>query len=291
MFSSNESFNEIPSTDIKYLLLPFFLAQLTLKINSTDVLARKNIVETAEVYYTDYLRRCAEYSMTDWKEEKRLVSKAGENSNQNELEELKQMATQRNDKLRKYREMKELASKIEQMKVAIDREESIDEADQREFYADLIRLSAMEAVDELKSIGQEKQILDFKGQVPETDSHALKHRHHPSKPLKPIIITKDALQKAVYGRGYPSLPTMTVEEFYLQRVADGIFPDPNSTAPKPKSRMEMTDDEVAEEENKERVAIEEAIEQDDEMYLARQRNMDEFKDDVRRGDGNRHNRS
>lgn len=32
-------------------------------------------------------------------------------------------------------------------------------------------------------------------------------------------------------------------------------------------------------------------ENDDEVYLARARNMDEFKDEVRRGDGNRHNRS
>merc|ERR1719373_990729 len=32
-------------------------------------------------------------------------------------------------------------------------------------------------------------------------------------PRKPIIITKDALQKKVFGKGYPSVPSMTVEEF------------------------------------------------------------------------------
>lgn len=42
-----------------------------------------------------------------------------------------------------------------------------------------------------------------------------------STPLKPVIITRDAIQKAVYGAGYPSLPTMTVEEFYDKRVKEG----------------------------------------------------------------------
>lgn len=41
-------------------------------------------------------------------------------------------------------------------------------------------------------------------------------------PLKPVIITRDAVQKAVYGLGYPSIPTMTVEEFYDNRVKEGL---------------------------------------------------------------------
>ena len=37
-----------------------------------------------------------------------------------------------------------------------------------------------------------------------------------SKP-KSFIITKDVISKHVFGAGYPSLPTMTVEEFYEQQ--------------------------------------------------------------------------
>ena len=47
-----------------------------------------------------------------------------------------------------------------------------------------------------------------------------------ARPFKPIIITKDKLQKEVYGLGYPSIPVLSVEEFYDQRVKEGWFPDP-----------------------------------------------------------------
>lgn len=43
---------------------------------------------------------------------------------------------------------------------------------------------------------------------------------------RPIIITKDLLQKKVFGAGYPSLPTYTVEEWFDQQVAAGNFQQP-----------------------------------------------------------------
>jgi immunoglobulin-binding protein 1 len=48
MFSKNENFEEIPTDSLRYLLLPFFLGQLTTKICGVD---RKNIVDIAKVYY------------------------------------------------------------------------------------------------------------------------------------------------------------------------------------------------------------------------------------------------
>lgn len=32
------------------------------------------------------------------------------------------------------------------------------------------------------------------------------------------------MQKQVYGLGYPGVPTYTVDEFYEQRVEQGLFP-------------------------------------------------------------------
>ena len=46
--------------------------------------------------------------------------------------------------------------------------------------------------------------------------------------FRPFILTKDALQKQVFGAGYPSIPTMSIEEFYQQKVEDGTFCVPNS---------------------------------------------------------------
>ena len=36
------------------------------------------------------------------------------------------------------------------------------------------------------------------------------------------------IQKKVFGAGYPSLPTLTIEEFYEQKVQDGTFQIPGS---------------------------------------------------------------
>lgn len=308
MFSDNEAFEEIPTNDIKYLLLPFFLGQLTLKLNSTDPDIRKNYVEVAEVYYKDFLKRSTEYGLTEQRDQSNDTALAllkGGARNPNELEELKQMAVQRNDKLRKFREKKELEEKINKMKVAVEREDDFDDDVLRAFYMNLIKFSILEAEEDLRFLDQEKLMLDFRKQQGGAgaaggsgmDEPGGKHphhhphpHHHERKPLKPIIITRDALQKAVYGRGYPSMPTMTVEEFYHQRVADGIFPDPNKKSTV-KARQDMTEDEVAEMDEMEEVALEQAIEQDDEYQRARQAAKDEFKDNVRRGDGNRYNRS
>lgn len=305
MFSDNEAFEEIPTGDIKFLLLPFFLGQLTLKLNSTDSAIRKNYVDVAEVYYKDFLKRSEEYGLRERASESSdhaLARFQGAERNPNELEELKQMAVQRNDKLRKYKEKKELEGEINRMKVAVEREEELDDDVLRKFYMNLIKFSILEAEEELKFLDQEKLMLDFRkqemgegaGASSRMDHHQDKqqqhHHHHHRKPLKPIIITRDALQKAVYGRGYPSMPTMTVEEFYHQRVADGIFPDPNKKSTV-KARQDMTEEEVAELDEQEEVALEQAIERDDEFQRARQAAMDDFKDNVRRGDGNRHNRS
>lgn len=48
LFSSNENYKELPTDDLKYLLLPFFLGQLAQRICGGT---RDHIVEAAEVYF------------------------------------------------------------------------------------------------------------------------------------------------------------------------------------------------------------------------------------------------
>jgi len=57
----------------------------------------------------------------------------------------------------------------------------------------------------------------------------------PSRALQPIIITRDAIQKHVFGMGYPSLPVMSIEEFYDERARNGWF---NTEKPKAVSMMD-----------------------------------------------------
>ena len=66
LFSSNESIEEIATADLKLLLLPALLAQLTLKLQSEN---RLNIIESAEIYFKDFLQRCKDYDIKNNDEE------------------------------------------------------------------------------------------------------------------------------------------------------------------------------------------------------------------------------
>ena len=121
----------------------------------------------------------------------------------------------------------------------------------------------------------------------------------------------------VYGLGYPSLPVMSIEEFYDDRVRTGwwedqaansgsllcnfvdtwqyivCFPGHHSHTQPPKGQSlqewaEDPDGEAFRKEEEEREK-EEAVERDDEEALAKARSFDDWKDEHRRGEGNRKN--
>lgn len=124
---------------------------------------------------------------------------------------------------------KELDAQIKEIRELIDRD-SVDDDVKRDFYIKILKSCILEAQDEITSIAQEKEILEHMSKRTEgfesggSSGKPMKRPNTAS--LKPVIITKDAAQKAVFGLGYPSIPTMTVNEFYDQRVREGIFPDP-----------------------------------------------------------------
>lgn len=207
------------------------------------------------------------------------------------MQRLTQMAQQRNQKLQKYQQKKELNDQIKQLRIAMDREHT-DEEIKRNFYLKLIKSCIWESQDELCSLEQEFAILQHIDQLrkdnPDHKKQAAK-RPHQANPLKPIIITKDVMQKAIYGLGYPSLPIFTVQEFYDQRVAEGIFPSDEQVKKNSLQAKVEVDQEA--EQAKEDEEKEIKIENDDALCLEQARNLDDYKDDHRRGYGNRHNRS
>lgn len=173
----------------------------------------------------DFLARCELYGLHKPNKEQSIA--VASNGAADKFAELTQMAHQRNSKLEQYRLKKELNEEIKKIKIIMDRE-YIDDSLKREFYLKLLHASVIESTDELRSLAQESQMLEMlaRSQLDNPTSSKPAPRR-PGPPLKPIIITKDAFQKAVYGAGYPSLPTMSVDDFYENRVAEGIFPDPN----------------------------------------------------------------
>lgn len=181
--------------------------------------------------FRDFLKRCEDYGLYQPSSTVAVVEPLPTGGDASEMAELTKAAQQRNNKMEQYRRKKELDDDIKKIKILMDREHT-DESVQRDFYVKLLRASIIEAQDELNTCHQESQILEHMTRMrlenPNFDEQVAAVRRRPGPPLKPIIITKNATQKAVYGAGYPSLPTMSVDEFYENRVAEGIFPDPTA---------------------------------------------------------------
>lgn len=129
----------------------------------------------------------------------------------------------RNTKLQRYKEQKELESRLETLKKNLSNP-NIDDEIKRDYFVTLNKLYVNLSVEELNMLASEKLILEHMKNTGRTEMHT-SHASRKQKPsttkLQPIIITRDELQKKVYGAGYPSLPVLTVQEFYDQRVKEG----------------------------------------------------------------------
>lgn len=285
IFSRNESIDELATDNVQYLLLPSLLGTLTSKLTTGE---RKDIVNVSEIYFKDFLQRTNEYGLSNYE------FKSNDNvrtvEEKNEMQKLQDSVNTRASKIQKFKEQKELKTHIAELKANMNNEH-VDDEIKRNYFITMIKLAIYNAIDELNNIEMEKPILEHMANLRKENKP--KQKGPPPRPLKPIIITRNEAQKAVYGMGYPSLPTMTVQEFYDKRVRDGIFPDPNKAATGGSmSLQEATIQGVnldnRDEEDEQREKMEE---NDDPDMLKTLRDRDEFKDDHRRGWGNRMNRS
>ncbi|XP_022074964.1 immunoglobulin-binding protein 1 [Acanthochromis polyacanthus] len=287
LFSRNEELEEIATADLKYLLLPALLGALIMKQTSRE--KRLEIVQTAREYFMDFLRRCREYNISQFKlpnptNANTSPDKAPENGNSGaksvpSSSDLVTMGAQRQAKIERYRQKKLLEARLSDMRRAVDSGQADDEVS-RDYYLLNVQRWITVCLEEIESIDQEVEILkkmDVLKQCPV--KQPTRPSHHP---IKPFILTKDAVQAQVFGAGYPSLPTMTVDDWYEQHRKHGALPDQG--IPRKVAVEEDTDVQEMEEEEKEKKA-----ENDDEESLMKARNWDDWKDTHRKGYGNRQN--
>lgn len=101
------------------------------------------------------------------------------------------MAAQRRAKIDRYRQKKELESRLADVQRAVDSGQADDEVT-RDFYLLHIKKWVSVGLEELESIAQEVEILKSMDGV---NKGATKTPAQPSRPpMKPFILTKDALQ-------------------------------------------------------------------------------------------------
>lgn len=228
VFSSNESIEEVATNDLKYFLLPSLLGNLTQKLSVTD---RTEVINTADIYFRDFLQRCKDYGITDVdlpepEKEEDDHNIATQSSRPSPAQSLMNATRNRASKIQQFNEQKALQVELKTLKQNLT--SGVDEELKRKYYITLIKCQINEAISELDSLQSEKEILKYMakmkpgGSLNSNENEEKLSKGPKPKPLKPIILTKDEVQKKVFGAGYPSLPTMTVKEFYDQRVKDGM---------------------------------------------------------------------
>lgn len=295
IFSRNENYKEVQTGHLKYFLLPVILGDLNNRCLLTGR-DRADIVETCQIYYTDFLQRMVDYEFTEINVPKVKLMKVdgGDEEAENNAAarpspgrpNLTKSNNDREAMMNRFRETKELEAEIKTLKNLIN-PGTRDEELERKLFISMIKRFINFALDEIKLMHQEIDILRHMAAMkagkiePEPEKK--------SRPFQPIIITKDKLQKEVYGLGYPSLPVLSVDEFYEQRVKEGWWQPPgagqsNSLQDKAKNPEEAK----LQEEEHER-SEDDKEDRDDEQTLMKNRAFDDWKDDHRRREGNRTN--
>uniref|UniRef100_A0A0R3S2D0 Phosphorylated adapter RNA export protein n=1 Tax=Elaeophora elaphi TaxID=1147741 RepID=A0A0R3S2D0_9BILA len=131
----------------------------------------------------------------------------------------------------------------------------------------------MKSIDDIGQIDQERPMAEHMLKIRTGQTEAL-----PKQPMNrfaptPFIIARDKMQKEIFGLGYPSIPTMTVSEWYDDMVKNGRFGAMNPGSSE--SNVDSNDVDKGTREEQER---------------ARLQRWDEYKDYHRRGWGNMHNK-
>lgn len=287
LFSHNEELEEVATADLKYLLLPALLGSLTLKQTRMD--KRLEIIQAAQAYFMDFLRRCKDYDVSPFElpkmpNENQSPDRTSQNGFSTSVygqcsSDLVSMAAQRQAKIEQYRKRKQLESRLSDVQKTVDSGQADDEVI-RDFYLLNVKRWITVCLEETESIGQELEMLK---KIDVVRQGSAKQPAQPVRPaVKSFILTRDAVQAQVFGAGYPSLHTMTVNDWYEQHRKQEHSHDQGMPVRTPVE--EDTDLKEREEEEEEYKS-----DDDDDLSLRRARNWDDWKDTHRKGYGNRQN--
>lgn len=273
LFSSNESFEELPTSSLNYLFLPLYLAEVTQSI-IVEPEDRLRILDHSKIYLRDFLERLKSYGIIGFS----LPWISDDDQNNEEMNKARQgfdPSKQRKIKVQRFQQEKELTELVKSIESELYLNAD-DDSLMRELVLYRLRLGALKALNDLDRIDEERPLAKHMLDLRTGQANTLPKRQ-PMRPAQaPFIITRDEAQKKVFGRGYPSLPTMTVDEWYDDMMKKGRFGTLNAGTSEVEPPSNVVNDETAEDE--------------EEGERARLQKWDEYKDYHRRGWGNMQNK-
>ncbi|CAO2623587.1 Immunoglobulin-binding protein 1 [Lemmus lemmus] len=257
LFSRNEDLEEIASTDLKYLMVPALQGALTMKqVNPSK---RLDHLQRAREHFINFLTQCHCYHVAEFQLPQTKNNSAENNTASSSMAypNLVAMASQRQAKIERYKQKKEVEHRLSALKSAVESGQADDER-VREYHLLHLRRWIGVSLEEIESIDQEIKILKEKDSPREMECGFCR----------------------VFGAGYPSLATMTVSDWYDQHQKYGALPDRGIAKPTSadlkRAAQQQEDQEQKDDEG-------------DEKTLHRLREWDDWKDTHPRGYGNRQN--
>ncbi|KAH7945703.1 hypothetical protein HPB49_014329 [Dermacentor silvarum] len=166
LFSENEEIDEVATHHLKFLLLPALLGSLTQKKVAVD---RSEILRLSEVYFRDFLRRCRQYGVTSYelpetKDDDVPDEKAAAATKKSETDSLLDACRKRKEKIARFTEQKAMEERQRQLKDLIS-SPTVDDEVLREYYNVLLKYWVNNSIEELRSIEEEKPILQYMAKV------------------------------------------------------------------------------------------------------------------------------
>ncbi|KAI5848258.1 TAP42-like protein [Tricharina praecox] len=234
LLSLNESLEDLATSDMRCLAIPFTIAELNTRVKSPD---RKPVLLRSVALYKKFISLCDAYDLVS-SAERTAAENAGTGKPVSVLPT--DPGARRTAKIAQFKAEKELKAKIE----SLANHASADDEDLREFHKASLKLAIMQTIQSLEMIMMELDMLakapppssepratqeeedDARRRGRKNDGYNEKLDSIPStikggnlltkdgKPLRPFVLLdkRQQLKDGVFGSGH-NLPTMTIDEY------------------------------------------------------------------------------
>ncbi|KAL4802296.1 TAP42-like protein [Aspergillus unguis] len=297
MFSSNELLEDISTSDLQYLTVEYHIAELLQRSYSSD---RASTLQRVFAQYEKYIARLEDYELLSSKD-KKLHERLVANPSTFSLSQTKDPTTQRETKIARFKEEKELKQRLDYYTENQKKLQS-DDDDVRQLYLAEINLYTHQSFQSLDLLSRELSVISMMVNKPpqpdtsEEDARGRDKRSNESyserldppisellgrgkagpilskdgKPMQPFTLLdrRTQVRDGVFRSGH-NLPTMTIDEYLEEEKRRGNILKGGEPEP-----VEVDEDDLDK--------------ADEETMKARQ--WDEYKEANPRGSGNTFNR-
>jgi len=265
LFSANETLEDIPTSSLTYLTIPYYVSELYQKLPFASA-ERLPALNTSRVYLEQFLQLCVKYE---------ILSKADIAAFEREVDP--DAGTLRNEKIARIRQIKATDELIQKnMKEKIERGSIDDEEDSENERATqilFVQNCALKSIDALRVLKEEEKIMEHMKNMMLSNGGVMPTPapQEPREPIKPIVF-EDPRKKIIDGAFLPgwNLPTVSIEQA-------GEIDYKISLEQQKKSQAR---------EAKEKLVKEFGDSDDDDVELQKKRDWDDWRDDHKKGEGN-----